>query len=67
MGSDKFGNWKGKGFILCKDGSMFMWIYKEYDDREAAGQTGDWEHLVYTSTSYNDQSGMEGVWTYLGF
>ncbi len=46
---------------------MFMWIYKEYDDREAAGQTGDWEHLVYTSTSYNDQSGMEGVWTYLGF
>ena len=46
---------------------MFFWMYKEYDDRTAAGQTGDYEHLVYKSTSYNDQFGMEGNWAYLGF
>ena len=67
MGSDKFGSWQAKGFILCKEGSMFFWMYKEYDDRTAAGQTGDYEHLVYKSTSFNDRFGMEGVWAYLGF
>lgn len=46
---------------------MFMWIYKEYNNREEAQQVGEWEHLVYKSTSYSDQFGMEGVWTFLGF
>lgn len=66
-GSDKFGTWKGKGYIMCKESEIFMWIYKEYDDKASAGQTGEWEHLVYKSTNYNDRTGMEGSWCYLGF
>lgn len=50
-GTDSVGSWKAKGFILCRDeGKIFIWFYKIYDDLERAGQTSDWEHLVYEST-----------------
>lgn len=41
-------------------------MYKEYDDGEAAGQTGEWLHLVYCSDKISGE-GVEGKWFYLGY
>lgn len=39
---------------------------KDYYNKDLAGQTGQWSHLVYKSTqcNYNDWN---GVWYYVGF
>lgn len=66
QGGDKFGTWKAKGFILCKNGQVAIWFYKEYDDKEAAGQTDQWEDLIYESDRYDDRNGVEGRWFYYG-
>ncbi len=47
LGSDKFGTWKADGDILCRNGQLFMWLVKEYDNKQAAGQTGEFKHLIY--------------------
>ena len=38
-GGDKFGSWQARGFILAKNGQVMIWFYKEYNDKQAAGQT----------------------------
>ena len=43
-----------------------MWFYKIYDNLQNAGQTGEWEHLIYESTKIS-QGYLEGKWFYLGF
>jgi len=45
--SDKYGSWKGDGYIsLSKNGARF-WMMKSYKDRKKAGQTGSWQYLIY--------------------
>lgn len=46
-GNDRYGNWSANGFIVAQNGDVSFWMYKEYEDKDAAGQTGKWEHLVY--------------------
>ena len=43
-----------------------MWMYKEYNNKKSAGQTGKWSHLVHETTSCN-RDGIEGKWFYTGF
>lgn len=38
-GHDKYGGWTADGYILPRDGRIFMWFYKEYDDKDYAQQT----------------------------
>jgi hypothetical protein len=68
-GSDSFGTWGAKGFIVCtSNGKMVYWFYKTYDDRTAARQTGNWEHLFHYSANIDfDAMYMEGKWFYKGF
>ena len=44
-----------------------MWLYKEYNDKKSAGQTGKWQHLIHESSEYHENSSMEGKWFYKGF
>lgn len=39
-GNDQIGSFFAKGAIVCKEEGMFAWFMKDYDDKEAAGQTG---------------------------
>mgnify|MGYP006872494714 CR=1 FL=1 len=48
-GNDSFGSWYSNGYLLCSYSGMKFWMYKEYDNKIAAGQTGNWEHLMYES------------------
>lgn len=42
-------------------------MLKEYNDKEKAGQTGVWEHLIYESTDLTQEIGIKGKWYYKGF
>jgi hypothetical protein len=42
-------------------------MYKEYEDRERAGQSGNWRHLVYESSYEQTLSVMNGRWFYFGY
>lgn len=66
-GSDKVGTWKARGFILVHNGQMKLWFYKEYDNKDYAQQTDEWEDLIYESLHYDERGGMEGRWFYHGF
>ncbi len=46
-GHDKYGGWKADGYIFPRGGQIFMWLYKEYDDKDYAQQTDEWQHLIY--------------------
>lgn len=48
-GSDTFGSWSAEGYILTRYDGIFVWFYKEYDNKKGAGQTGKWAHLVHES------------------
>ena len=40
VGEDaSIGSYHCKGSIVCDDAGVLVWFVKEYDDREAAGQT----------------------------
>ena len=45
---------------------MFVWFVKEYNDRDAAGQTDEWRDLVFES-DYYQPDGIRGRWYYRGF
>lgn len=65
-GSDTWGSWEARGYIMARNGGLFLWLYKEYDNKVAAGQTDGYENLVWESYYYNDMEGMKGKWFYLG-
>lgn len=67
MGVDKFGTWKAEGDIFARNGELAMFLVKNYDNKAAAGQTGQFQHLIYESTSYSDREGFQGRWYYEGF
>lgn len=51
---------------MARNRGLFLWLYKEYDNKVAAGQTDGYENLVWESYYYNDMEGMKGKWFYLG-
>ena len=46
-GTDNIGGWIGEGYLIATDRGVEFWMVKTYCDRAAAGQTGDFEFLVY--------------------
>lgn len=46
---------------------IFMWVYKEYDDKSAVGKTGEWSHLIHESLLGDDNRFFEGKWFYKDF
>lgn len=67
VGEDQFGKWTAKGFIMAKTPNMYIWFYKEYNDRAKAGQLDQWKHLIYESTNINTNGEIQGRWFYEGF
>lgn len=65
-GSDHYGTWSGDGSIMSKNNEIFMWFYKEYDDRTKARQTGKWYHLIHESTLPQGNNSLEGKWFFKG-
>ncbi len=57
------GSWTGRGFFLASVDGPFVWWMKDYIDKEAAGQTGDSQFLVYESISYSSDQ-WQGRWYY---
>lgn len=53
---------------MCSDSGIKFWMYKEYINKAAAGQTGRWQYLVYESDKLDPSiTSMKGVWFYIGF
>ncbi len=46
-GKDFYGTWKGEGGFIITENGPFFWMFKDYDDKDKAGQTGLWDILVY--------------------
>lgn len=65
-GSDEIGSWTGNGYYLCTSEGIVVWMLKDYDDREEAGQTGDYDLLMYEGTQINREK-YQGKWYYVGF
>jgi hypothetical protein len=66
-GKDCFGTWSGDGSIMSKNNEIFMWFYKDYDDRFRAKQNGRWYDLVHESTSLEGNMRLEGKWFFKGY
>ena len=67
FGEDELGPWRGRGVIVHHEQYGFKFRYaKIYDDRENAGQTGSFQHLIYESDYVNDRQ-VQGRWFYLGY
>jgi hypothetical protein len=64
-GKDYLGKWKAKGSFITTTERPFFWMLKFYDDKKAAGQTGEFHTLVYESTDIR-QGEVEGRWFYEG-
>ena len=62
-GYDHFGTWNGEGQLIMTYNGPLFWMLKYYDNRERAGQTGEWHTLVYESTHINDHE-ISGKWFY---
>ena len=44
-----------------------MWLYKEYNNKKSAGQTGKWQHLIHESLEVQNNMSFQGKWYYKGF
>lgn len=44
-----------------------MWLYKEYDNKQKAGQTGKWTHLIHQSIQGQENTSVKGKWFYKGY
>ena len=51
---------QAKGQLLMTERGPILWMLKNYDDRQQAGQTGEWFTLVFESTQINDN--IKGKW-----
>lgn len=47
QGSDSLGDWSAEGYYLLTPSGVQFWMLKDYRDKERAGQTGEWEFLIY--------------------
>ena len=67
-GSDFIGTWASKGYILCREGKIFFWMLKEYENKKKVGRTSKSRYQVYESTNFDTLGGvLEGNWFYDGF
>lgn len=41
-GRDDVGSWGGNGYFICTNSGIQFWMLKDYDDREAAEQYGEY-------------------------
>ncbi len=64
-GDDEVGMWEAEGGFLMTQMGPFFWMIKFYNNAVAAGQTDQWQVIVYEST--NIQPGYcEGRWFFDG-
>lgn len=46
-GTDSWGTWTSRGFYFVGLNGIQFWMLKDYDDKDAAGQTDQFQYLIY--------------------
>lgn len=64
-GSDEVGSSKFDGVIVFTQDRLSLKLSKVYDDRTKAGQTEDYQNLLYEGTGHPDR--ISGDWAFHGF